>query len=130
MLLRIHEVQNYGGFFGGDTLTLVGAPPHAPEEEQTLTIDQDALSNVGERHHIVEGMLLALTLAGERVERAELLGARTHAELRQALGPPEVAGAIGAARVLSYRCPACELWLVGQPDDGKCAICGTALRPA
>ena len=88
----VQEVHNFGGFFGGDTVTLTATPfggAGVPGgEEQTITIDQQALTNVRDRHSISAGMLLELSRTGDRVDRAELLGAATHAQLRAALGAP------------------------------------------
>ena len=119
----VREVHNFGGFFGGDTVTLAAVRPAAPEDEETLTIDQQALVNVADRHTIAAGMLLALTLAGARVDRAELLGAATQAELRAALGLPTAAGPLDSPLILSYRCDACDLWVAGAPENGRCRLC-------
>ncbi|HEX9373993.1 MAG TPA: hypothetical protein VF897_23475 [Roseiflexaceae bacterium] len=124
---RVQEVHNFGGFFGGDTVTLTATRRAAPGEEQTITIDQQALANVRDRHTICAGMLLGLTLTGERVDRAELLGAATHAELRAALGAPAPAGPLAGPLILSYRCDACDLWVAGAPEDGRCRLCRTPL---
>jgi hypothetical protein len=130
----VGEVHNFGGFFGGDTVTLTAtrrAPPpaiaEAAGEEETLTIDQAALANVRDRHTIMAGMLLALTMAGDRVDQAELLGAATHAELRAALGPPAVDGPLDGPRILSYHCDSCGLWVALAPADGRCRLCGASL---
>lgn len=123
MLFEIDEVHNYGGFFGGDTVTFTGVPRGAPSDEQTLTVDEKALANVADRYTIVAGMLLALEFAGERIERAELIGATTHAELRAALG----LAAPTEASILSYLCNTCNLWIVGAPVDGRCRICGQCI---
>ena len=123
----IQEVHNFGGFFGGDTVTFTALRRDAPEEEQTITVDERALSNVRDRHTIAAGMLLGVDLAGERVDRAELLGAATHADLRAALGPAEVNGPLDGPRILSYRCDTCGLWVAGAPDDGACRLCGQPL---
>src|SRR5688572_10910031 len=65
MRFFIGEVHNFGGFFGGDTVSLSGAPWREPgAAEQTLTIDEAALANVASRHQIAAGMLLELTMAG------------------------------------------------------------------
>jgi hypothetical protein len=125
----VQEVHNFGGFFGGDTVTLTAAPPGAPDDERTITIDQQALVNVRDRHTISAGMLLDLAFAGDRVDRAEVLGAATHAELRAALGPADVAGPLGGPLVLSYRCDSCRLWIAGSPVDGKCRLCGESIDP-
>jgi rubrerythrin len=139
MKFVVTEVHNFGGFFGGDTVTLNGAPWRAEEaaEERTLTIDQAALANVADRHSLVAGMLLELTFAGERVDRAVLLGAPSHAELRRALGDPHLgpfvlepvhAPALGGPHVLSHRCPACELWVATAHDPDRCPVCATPVE--
>lgn len=125
---RVIEVHNFGGFFGGDTVTLTATPQGAPDDEQTLTIDQGALSNVADRHTVCAGMLLALDFAGTRVERAELLGAGTHAELRAALGAPQPAGPIAGHAILSYRCDSCGLWVAGEPEGERCRVCGARVE--
>lgn len=124
--LLVSEVHNFGGFFGGDTVTLSGVawPPEEGVAEQTLTIDAAALSNVPDRHTLVAGMLLDLEFAGERVERAALLGAAAHAELRRALGPPALpAGPLAGPHILSHRCAACALWVVTAPAPARCPLC-------
>jgi hypothetical protein len=127
-LYLVREVHNFGGFFGGDTVTLT-AVVHgdASGEEHTLTIDERALANVRDRHTIAAGMLVSLKLAGERVDRAELLAAATRAELRAALGAPTIDGPLEAPRILSYRCAECDLWVAGAPEDGRCRLCGQAI---
>src|SRR5690349_2828339 len=107
----VQEVHNFGGFFGGDTVTLTATPfggAAAPVgAEQTITIDQQALANVRDRHTIAAGMLLELARTGERVDRAELLAAATHAQLRAALGPPSPGGPLAEPLILSYACHTC-----------------------
>lgn len=131
--LLISEVHNFGGFFGGDTVTLSGVawPPDAtgePSDEQTLTIDAAALSNVPDRHTLVAGMLLELTFAGERVECATLLGAADHAALRRALGPPALPpGPLADPYILSHHCPVCALWVVSTTAPARCPLCATPL---
>jgi hypothetical protein len=127
----VQEVHNFGGFFGGDTVTLTATPfggaAKPADEEQTITIDQQALANVRDRHRICAGMLLELARTGARVDRAELLGAATHAQLRAALGAPAATGALAEPLILSYACRTCNLWLAGAPDQHTCRVCGTAL---
>ena len=130
----VQEVHNFGGFFGGDTVTLTATPfagSAAPSDDdgQTITIDQQALINVRDRHTISPGMLLELALTGDRVDRAELLAAATHAELRAALGAPAPEGPLAGPQVLSYRCDMCKLWIAGAPREGCCRLCGTPLEP-
>ena len=124
----VQEVHNFGGFFGGDTVTLT-APPFGDSAgaDQTITIDQQTLVNVRDRHTISAGMLLELARTGERVDRAELLGAATHAQLRAALGSPAVPGPLAEPLILSYVCHTCKLWVAGTPEQHRCRICGTVL---
>jgi hypothetical protein len=130
-LYLVQEVHNFGGFFGGDTVTLTATRRDAPDNERVLTIDERVFTNVRDRHTIAAGMLLALALTGERVDRAELLGAATYAGLRAALGPPQPAGPLEAPQILSYRCDACNLWVAGAPegppDALRCRLCGGLL---
>ena len=125
--LLVREVHNFGGFFGGDTVTLTATPFDGAAvpagAEQTITIDQQALANVRDRHTISAGMLLELARTGERVDRAELLGAATHAQLRAALGSPAVTGPLAEPLILSYACPTCNLWVAGAPELGRCRVC-------
>ena len=127
----VQEVHNFGGFFGGDTVTLTATPfggALAPTDaEQTFTIDQQALTNVRDRHTISAGMLLELARTGERVDRAELLGAATYAQLRAALGAPTATGPLAEALILSYACLACHLWVAGAPIEDRCRICDSKL---
>jgi hypothetical protein len=135
-LFLVQEIHNFGGFFGGDIITLTALrrpSPQAgdgrPDEQHTLTIDQRAFTNVRDRHTIAAGMLLGLVLSGERVERATLLGAASLAGLRAALGPPQPAAPLEGPLILSYQCDSCGLWVAGAPEDGRCRLCGQALDP-
>jgi hypothetical protein len=127
----VREVHNFGGFFGGDTVTLTATPfgsaAGSDDDEQTITIDQQALANVRDRHTICAGMVLDLARSGERVDRAELVAAVTHAELRAALGPPMLAEPLISPLILSYACQVCGLWVAGAPLEGRCRLCGAAL---
>ncbi len=127
----VQEVHNFGGFFGGDTVTLTATPfgdvGVLAGQEQMITIDQQALANVRDRHTISAGMLLELSRTGERVDRAELLGAATHAQLRAALGAPAAIGSLAEPLILSYACQTCDLWVAGAPEQGCCRICESNL---
>lgn len=126
MHFQITELHNFGGFFGGDTVTLSGAPWRTPDaEDQTLTIDQAALTNVADRHTLTVGMVLELTFAGERVEAASLVGAPDAAHLRAALGDPPVPSTLDAPLVVSYVCAECGLWVPVDPAlPPVCPLCG------
>ncbi|WP_298820935.1 hypothetical protein [Chloroflexus sp.] len=123
MRVIIREILNVGGFFAGETVTLAAQlwPDGGPE--QIITIDDAALVNVTARHLLTPGMVLDLTLAGDRVERALLLGAPDHASLRAAWRQPSLE-LLSAPRVLSFRCPACRVWAVAVGDPPVCAVCG------
>jgi hypothetical protein len=126
----IAEVHNYGGFFGGNTVTFDAAPLATPDDLRTLVIDAPALDNVPDRHMLLANMVVALQMDGERVDHARLLAAPTHSELRDALGPAQVAGPLDGPAVLSGRCPACERWVLGELlQPGGCALCA-AEEPA
>ena len=131
----VTEVHNFGGFFGGDTVTL-SAVPWPEGEEESLTIDERALSNIADRHTIAPEMLLRLTLSGARVDRAELLAAREYATMLRAVGAaaPETSEASQPAnivpRVRAYYCARCDLWIDGQPAQvaaAQCGLCGAVL---
>jgi hypothetical protein len=128
MQFQITELHNFGGFFGGDTVTLSGAAWRTPDaEEQTLTIDQAALTNVADRHTLTVGMVLNFTFAGERVELATLLGAPNPDHLRTALGAPRLPAILDAPLLLSYACAECDLWVaVETATAAHCPLCGAA----
>lgn len=121
----VTEVHNFGGFFGGDTVTL-SAVPWPDGEEETLTIDEKALQNIGARHNVAPEMLLELECAGDRIDRAWLLGARDRASMNEALNgtPPPP---LDAPRIRAYQCHHCDLWVVGAPDtasgEARCGVC-------
>ncbi|HEY1013038.1 MAG TPA: hypothetical protein VGE07_10075 [Herpetosiphonaceae bacterium] len=119
------EVHNYGGFFGGDTVTLDAAPLATPEEGRTLVIDAKALDNVPDRHKVLPGMVFAFDMDGERIDHARLLAAAVQAELRDALGDPAIAGPLEQPLLLSGRCPGCGRWVLGDLLKGeRCDLCG------
>ncbi|MCU0495418.1 MAG: hypothetical protein MUD01_27835 [Chloroflexaceae bacterium] len=133
MQFLVSEVHNFGGFFGGDTVTLSGQRwREAGAEEETLTIDQAALTNIGERHNVSAGMLFVLELAGERVDKATLLAASDHGSLRRALGPALPPAPLPGPTVLSYHCTHCGLWVAGAPDEADggacCRLCGERIE--
>ena len=127
----VREVHNYGGFFGGDTVSLTASPLAAPDQAVDLTIADNVFDNLTDRHHVVEGLALALALDGAEVRQAHVVGARDRAVLRDALRRPPAAPADAAlVRPLAYHCPQCDLWFAGAPaGDGpyQCRICGASL---
>ncbi len=126
--IYVTEVHNFGGFFGGDTVTL-SATPWPEGEETTLTIDEKAFDNVADRYAIAPGMLLQLALAGERIERARLVAAREWEVLRNALGDAPPVERFTAPRIRAFRCTRCNLWIAGQPSaQNTCSICAQPLE--
>ncbi|WP_026369443.1 hypothetical protein [Kallotenue papyrolyticum] len=125
----VTEIHNVGGFFAGETITL-SATPWPDGEELMVTIDEKALDNIRARHLILPEMLLELELSGERVDRARLLASRDRAALNEALRdtPP---AQLDAPRIRAYRCPHCDVWVVGSPlqEQGAraCALCRQVL---
>ena len=122
---EVAEVHNYGGFFGGDTITFDAAPVADQEAVRTLVIDAPALVNVPDRHNILAGMVLELAMDGERVDRATLLAAQSIEELRDALGLPSFAELLDEPVVLSGRCPTCERWVIREllKNSQACGLC-------
>ncbi|NOK63013.1 MAG: hypothetical protein GFH27_549319n59 [Chloroflexi bacterium AL-W] len=110
----VKEVHNFGGFFGGDTVTFTAVPADAPDAEEELTVDEQAFSNVSDRYTITIGMLLEIKFVGARVEQATLLGATTHTELRAALGAVELDGPLDGLHILSHQRED-GLWVAGEP---------------
>lgn len=130
-LMWVTEVHNFGGFFGGDTVTL-SAVPWPDGEESTLTIDEKALDNIQARHNIGPEMLLQLEFTGERIDRARLVGARERMLLDEALPPTPSAATLGSPTIRAYHCSRCDLWLTGQPmmehaGTRACSVCREAL---
>ncbi len=125
-LMWVTEVHNFGGFFGGDTVTL-SAASWPDGEESTLTIDEKALDNIQARHAVSPEMLLELTFSGERIDRARLLAARERAVLNEALGPSPLATTLSGPSIRAYHCATCRLWVVGPPatENGsrRCGLC-------
>jgi hypothetical protein len=129
-MIWVTEVHNFGGFFGGDTVTL-SATPWPEGEEETLTIDEKALDNVSNRHTIAPNMLLRLICSGDRVDNARLLAAREIDTLRQALGDAPTAPKLDEPQIRAYHCQRCDLWVAGQPQREaslSCGLCGQSLE--
>jgi rubrerythrin len=125
----VTEVHNFGGFFGGDTVTL-SATPWPEGEEETLTIDEKALDNIPNRHTVAPEMLFQLVFSGERIDNARLLAARELETLNQALGDAPSASRLDGPQIRAYHCRVCNLWVTGQPRSDPapmCIVCGQAL---
>ncbi len=128
----VTDVLNFGGFFGGETVTLDAAPLSEPGKISGFIIPEHLFENLTVRHLITSGMALGLVVDNGEVRAARILGAPTREQLKEIVRPsmPEEAGP--APRALSYRCPQCNLWITGTPDkreDGAyyCRLCGAKL---
>ncbi len=133
--LVVDEVLNYGGFFGGDAVTLYAHPPDAPDADRQYIIAEHNFQNLkdGDRYKVQESQVLGLVLDGGEVRAARLVGAPDRAALLAATEPaPPRPGHELEPRALAYRCAHCALWLVDTPprDDAgvyRCEICGRPL---
>ena len=134
-LFVIDEVLNYGGFFGGTTVTLYAHPPDAPREDRKFVIPDHVFENLrdGDRFKILEGQVLGLVLDGDEVRTARVVGATTREQLREVATPLPAAASASGPRALSYWCAACGCWYLGSPPQPApggpyyCAVCGQAL---
>ena len=127
----VTDVLNFGGFFGGETVTLDAAPMSAPDKVSGFIIPEHVFDNLTQRHLIAPGMALGLVVDNGEVRAARVLGAPTREQLKDVVKPPEHTGAGPGPRALSYKCARCNLWITGTPDlrDGAyyCRLCGTKL---
>ncbi len=129
--ILITEIHNFGGFFGGDTVTL-DAVPWRGGEAATWTIDEKALQNIGDRYLIAADMLLDVELAGDRVDKAWVRAARAWDTLKPAISFPSEK--ITTPQVRAYHCAMCDLWVLEEPLDVDgtlhCALCEQPLTTA
>ena len=133
----VTDVLNFGGFFGGETVTLDAAPMSAPGKISGFIIPEHLFDNLTMRHLIAPGMALGLVVEGGEVRAARVLGAPTREQLKAVVKPHPQAGTRHTdegpgPRALSYKCSNCNLWITGTPDrrdDGGyyCRLCGTKL---
>jgi hypothetical protein len=129
---RVVDVLNYGGFFGGETVTLDAYPFSAPDRITGFIIPEHLFDNLTQRHLIQAGVALGLVVDGGEVRSARVLGAPTREQLKELVKPPSHEGSTTAPRGLSYKCANCDLWISGTPDrreDGHyyCLLCSTKL---
>jgi len=129
--ILITEVHNYGGFFGGDTVTF-DAVPWRGGDETTWTIDEKAFQNIADRYLITADMLLEVALAGERVDQAWVGAARAWGAIKPILTAAPETELLPAPQVRAYRCATCDLWVLGEPIDVdgtlRCALCEQPLH--
>ena len=129
--ILITEVQNFGGFFGGDTVTL-DAVPWRGGDESTWTIDEKAFQNINDRYLIAAGMILEVALAGDRVDQAWVRAARQWDTLKPTMSAPPSSTTLAAPHVRAYQCATCDLWVLGEPVDAdgtlRCLLCEQPLQ--
>lgn len=128
----VTDVLNFGGFFGGETVTLDAYPMSAPDTFVSFIIPEHLFDNLTQRHLIAPGMALGLIVDNGEVRAARVLGAPTREQLKEIVKQPAAdAASASGPRALSYRCQHCNLWITGTPDqrDGAyfCRLCGTKL---
>src|SRR3954451_16304795 len=125
------DVLNFGGFFGGETVTLDAAPLSTPDKISGFIIPEHVFDNLTQRHLIAAGMVLGLVVDNGEVRAARVLGAPTREQLKEIVKPPVPSEAGPGPRALSYKCSNCNLWITGMPEqrDGGyyCRLCGTRL---
>ncbi len=131
-LYYVEEVLNYGGFFAGDTVTLIAVPFGKEEPKLDLVIDEYVFDNLTDRHKIVPGMVLDLEIENEqKVTAARIVAAKAREALREAV--ESSAPADREYRIFAYRCPACNFWVRGEPeqtapDTCRCRVCGATFQ--
>ncbi len=128
----VTDVLNFGGFFGGETVTLDAAPMAAPDKITGFIIPEHVFENLTVRHLIAAGMALGLVVDNGEIRAARVLGAPTREQLKEIVKPPVPTESGPSPRALSYKCSHCNLWITGTPDqrdDGGyyCRLCGTKL---
>ena len=125
------DVLNFGGFFGGETVTLDAAVHADRDKVASFIIPEHVFDNLTQRHLVASGMLLGLVVDTGEVRAARVLGAPTREQLKEIVKTPPPTEAGPGPRALMYRCPHCDLWLTGNPerrDDGYyCLLCGNKL---
>jgi hypothetical protein len=127
----VADVLNFGGFFGGETVTLDATLRSDSSKISSFIIPEHVFDNLTQRHLIGPGMALGLVVENGEVRAARVLGAPTREQLKEIVKPPAPSESGPAPRALSYRCAACNLWISGMPElrDGQyyCGLCSTKL---
>jgi len=125
-------VLNFGGFFGGETVTLDASPISTPDKVSGFIIPEHVFDNLTQRHLIAAGMVLGLVVDNGEVRAARVLGAPTREQLKEIVKQPPPSESGPGPRALSYKCAHDDLWVAGTPErreDGSyyCRICGSKL---
>src|ERR1700694_2801571 len=100
----VTDVLNFGGFFGGETVTLDAAPMAAPDKIKGFIIPEHVFENLTQRHLIAAGMALGWVVDTGEIRAARVLGAPTREKLKEIVKPPAPADAGPGPRALSYKC--------------------------
>ncbi len=82
----VADVLNFGGFFGGETVTLDASLRADPGKMSSFIIPEHVFDNLTVRHLIAPGMALGLVVDNGEVRAARVLGAPTR---EQAQGDSE-----------------------------------------
>jgi hypothetical protein len=127
-LYRVKEVLNYGGFFGGDTISAI-IVPYEGGEEQDVTLDEHLFDNLKDRYKVLDGFILEIEQEGSKPVAASVVAAPELEQLRAAVDPDAPGEAASPYRVFAYRCTAEELWVRGEPTELAeglycCVLCG------
>lgn len=127
----VADVLNFGGFFGGETVTLDARLRSDPSKISSFIIPEHVFDNLTVRHLIAPDMALGLVVENGEVRAARVLGAPTREQLKEIVKSPPANESGPAPRALSYKCSDCNLWITGTPEqrDGHyyCRLCGTKL---
>src|SRR5438105_7038502 len=100
----VKDVLNFGGFFGGETVTLDAAPMSDPDKVTGFIIPEHVFDNLTMRHLIAAGMALGLVVENGEVRAARVLGAPTREQLKEIVKQPEQVGTGPSPRALMYKC--------------------------
>ena len=80
------DVLNFGGFFGGETVTLDAAPMSTPDKISGFIIPEHVFDNLTVRHLITAGMALGLVVDNGEVRAAAFWRAHPRATERDRQG--------------------------------------------
>src|ERR1044072_8840069 len=83
----VTDVLNFGGFCGGETVTLDAAPMVTPDKISGFIIPEHVFENLTMRHLIAAGMALGLVVDNGEVRAARVLGAPTREQLKEIVKP-------------------------------------------
>src|SRR3954453_5039403 len=108
---KVLDVLNFGGFFGGETVTLDAAPFATPDKISGFIIPEHVFDNLTQRHLIAAGMVLGLVVDNGEVRAARVLGAPTREQLKEIVKQPAPGEAEPGPRALMYKCSHDDLWI-------------------